>query len=64
MGYDQSGKNVYEVYYGTFETDFGQIVEVRMPRASYYQLQDGASGHMTWKGGKMEDFRADEEERK
>ena len=63
MGYDQSGRNLYEVYYGTFETSGGEVVEVRMPRDSYHLIREGDSGRLIWMGGKMEDFRGDEEER-
>lgn len=61
MDCDRSGKNIHEVYYGSFETDFGQIVQVQMPRDHYYLLKDGAWGQLRWKGGRVEEFR---EERK
>lgn len=52
-----SGKNVYDIYYGTFETDFGQIVELEMPRQLYHTLDDEAWGQLCWKGSKLENFR-------
>lgn len=60
MGAGVSGKNVYETYLGTFETDFGQIVELEMPRQLYHTLDDGVWGQLHWKGKKLEDFREEE----
>ena len=57
-----SGKNVYEIYLGTFETDSGQIVELEMPRQLYYILHDDTSGQLRWKGKKLEDFREEKYE--
>lgn len=52
-----SGKNVYEIYLGTFETDSGQIVELEMSRQLYHTIEDGTWGQLSWKGKKLEDFR-------
>ena len=62
MDTGMSGKNVYEIYLGTFETDFGQIVELEMPRQRYYTLHDNIWGQLRWKGKKLEDFREEKHE--
>ena len=56
QGTGMSGKNVYEIYYGTFETDFGQIVELQIPKNLYYIIKEDTWGHLVWKGEKLEDF--------
>ena len=62
MGSGMSGKNVYEIYYGTFETDFGQILELQISQSLYYLLKDGTWGHLQWKGNKLEDFQEEKHE--
>ena len=60
QGTGRSGKNIHEMYFGTFETDSGTVLELEMTRQRYFTLQEGSRGQVHWKGSKLEDFREDE----
>lgn len=57
QGTGRSGKNVHEIYYGTFETDSGQLLELEISRQLYHTLEVGAKGQLYWKGNQLEAFR-------
>ena len=51
-----SGFHGYAAYYGVFETDQGEILELKMYREQYYNLPEQAVGLLTWQGEDLLDF--------
>lgn len=56
-GSGNSGPRPYPTFFGVFETEFGDLLELGVPAGLYATVSEGTELIITWKAGKVEDYR-------
>ena len=56
-GSGNSGPRPYPTFHGRFETEFGDVLELGIPAALYATVPEGAALWISWKDGKVEEYK-------